>query len=69
MNKYISWDQIHNFVISPTLPLDDSTIRIARELSWTNQFSSVDIIPPWFSNLIYHLGMNNRPGGGRSSET
>jgi hypothetical protein len=24
---------------------------------WTNQdFSPVDIIPPWFSTLIYHLG-------------
>jgi hypothetical protein len=26
---------------------------IARELWWTNQkFSSVDIIPPWFSMLM-----------------
>jgi hypothetical protein len=31
--------------------------RIARELWWTNlEFSSVDIIPPWFSTVIYHLG-------------
>jgi hypothetical protein len=31
--------------------------RIARELWWTNQkFSSVDIIPPWFYMLLYHLG-------------
>jgi hypothetical protein len=30
---------------------------IARELWWTNQeFYLVDIIPPWFSMLIYHLG-------------
>jgi hypothetical protein len=27
--------------------------RLARELWWTNQeFSPVDIIPPWFSMLI-----------------
>jgi hypothetical protein len=30
--------------------------RIAREFRRTNQFSPVDIIPPWFSVLIYHLG-------------
>jgi hypothetical protein len=29
----------------------------------------VDIIPPWFSMLIHHLGINKRPVGGRSSET
>jgi hypothetical protein len=39
--------------------------RIAREFWWMNQeFSPVDIIPPWFSILIYHLG-----DGGCSSET
>jgi hypothetical protein len=31
--------------------------------------SPVNIIPPLLSMLIYHLGMNNRPGGGCSSET
>jgi hypothetical protein len=31
--------------------------RIARELWWKNQeFSSFDIIPPWFAMFIYHLG-------------
>jgi hypothetical protein len=31
--------------------------RIARELWWTNQdLFFVDIIPPWFSVLIYYLG-------------
>jgi hypothetical protein len=31
--------------------------RFARELCWTNQeFPSVDIIAPWFSMLINHLG-------------
>jgi hypothetical protein len=31
--------------------------RIARELWWMNQeFSSSDIILPWFSMLIFHLG-------------
>jgi hypothetical protein len=29
---------------------------------------SADIIPPRLSVLIYHLGMNNRPASGRSSE-
>jgi hypothetical protein len=29
---------------------------------------SADIIPPRFSMLIYHLGMNSRPVCGRSSE-
>jgi hypothetical protein len=43
--------------------------RIARELWWTIQeFYLPDIIPPWLSMLIY-LGTNNRPVGGRSSET
>jgi hypothetical protein len=43
--------------------------RIARELWLTNQeFSPVNIIPPWFSMFIYHLGMNIRPIGGCSSE-
>jgi hypothetical protein len=31
--------------------------------------SPVNIIPPWLSTLVYHLGMNNRPVSGRSSET
>jgi hypothetical protein len=31
-------------------------------------FYSVRIILPWLSILIYHLGMNNRPVSGRSSE-
>jgi hypothetical protein len=44
--------------------------RVARQLWWTNQdFSPVDIIPPQFSMLIYHLGMISRLVGGRSSET
>jgi hypothetical protein len=30
---------------------------IVIEIWWTNQeFSPVDIIPPWFSMLVYHLG-------------
>jgi hypothetical protein len=30
--------------------------RIARELWWANQeFSSVDMIPSYFSMFIYHL--------------
>jgi quinol-cytochrome oxidoreductase complex cytochrome b subunit len=31
--------------------------------------SPVDIVPPWFSMFMYHLGMNNWPVVGRSSET
>jgi hypothetical protein len=47
-----------------------TTGTIARELWWTNQkLFSPDIIPPWFYMLVYHLGVNNRPVGGRSSET
>jgi hypothetical protein len=43
--------------LPPALLLDDSACRIFKELWWINQeFSSVDIIPPWFSMLIYHLG-------------
>jgi hypothetical protein len=34
-----------------------TTGRNARELWWTNQeFSYFNIIPLWFSMLIYHLG-------------
>jgi hypothetical protein len=44
--------------------------RIVKELWRTNQeFSPADVIPPWFFVLIYHLGKNNRPVGGRSSDT
>jgi magnesium-transporting ATPase (P-type) len=32
-------------------------------------FFPVSVIPSWLSILIYHLGMNNRPDAGRSSET
>jgi hypothetical protein len=44
--------------------------RIARQLWWMNQeIFLVDNIPPWLSVLVYHQGMNNRSGGGHSSET
>jgi hypothetical protein len=43
------------FACSSCLLPDDSAGRIARELWWTNQFSSVNFIPPWFSMLMYHL--------------
>jgi hypothetical protein len=42
--------------VSPALLLDHSDGSIYRELWWTNQGFPVDIIPPWFSILIYHLG-------------
>jgi hypothetical protein len=36
--------------------LDDSAVRIARELWWKNQeFCPVEIISPWFFMLVYHL--------------
>jgi hypothetical protein len=42
--------------VPPALLLDYPAGRIARELWWMNQqFSPVDIIPTWFSLLIYHL--------------
>jgi hypothetical protein len=49
--------QINRFLrqVAPDLLLGDSAGRIARELWWTNQFSPVNIIPPWFCMLIYHL--------------
>jgi hypothetical protein len=33
------------------------------------RFYSINFIPLWFSVLIHHLEINNRPVGGRSSET
>jgi hypothetical protein len=33
------------------------------------RFSSVNIIPTGLHTHIFHLGMNNRPVGGHSSET
>jgi hypothetical protein len=45
------------FAHSSCLLPEDSAIRIARELWWMNQvFYLVDIIPPWFAMLMYHLG-------------
>jgi hypothetical protein len=56
--------------VSSALLPDDSACKIVRDIWWTNQdFSPVDNIPPWFSMIMYHLGMNNRPVGGCSSET
>jgi hypothetical protein len=43
--------------------------RIVRKIWWKNQqFFPVDIIPPWFSILIYTWGMNNRHVDGHSSQ-
>jgi hypothetical protein len=40
------------------LVLDESAGRFARELWWTSQeFSSVNIIPPRLSMLMYHLAL------------
>jgi hypothetical protein len=57
-------------VMPPALLLVDSAGRIVGEFWWSDQeFSPFDIIAPWFSMLVYHLGEENRPVGGRSSET
>jgi hypothetical protein len=52
--------QIHNFLhqVLPDLLLDDSTVRIARELCWTAEdFSPLDIIIHDFhAHRLYHLG-------------
>jgi hypothetical protein len=56
MNKDTSQDQILiPFAYSYWLLPDDSPIRIARELWWTNQEISSADIPPLFSMLTYHL--------------
>jgi hypothetical protein len=44
-------------------------VALAKVFLRVPRFSPVNIIPPWFSILIYHLGMNNRPVDGHSSET
>jgi hypothetical protein len=45
-----------SFPVSPTLLLNDSDGRSARELWWTKQESfPADIILPCFFMLIYHL--------------
>jgi hypothetical protein len=54
--------------VPPDFLPDGSAARIAKEFWRTNQeFSPVYIIPPRFSIITHHLGMNNRPNGGRSS--
>jgi hypothetical protein len=58
-NKETSKGQIHYFLrpVPPALLLDDSACSTVGELWWTNpEYSSVDIIPSWFSMLICHLG-------------
>jgi hypothetical protein len=44
-------------------------VALGHDLLRVLRLSPVDIIPPWLFVLIYHLGMNNRLVGGRSSET
>jgi hypothetical protein len=42
---------------SSCLLSDDSANRISRGVWWTNkEFSSVDIIPPWFYIPLRHVG-------------
>jgi hypothetical protein len=44
-------------------------VGFPTKLLWKNEFSPVNIISPWLSMLLITWGMNNRPVGGRSSET
>jgi hypothetical protein len=57
--------QIYQFLLLARpdfLLVDDSAGRVAREIWWTKEeFYPVDIIPPWFSMLIYHLGVIKKP--------
>jgi hypothetical protein len=58
MKKYFI-GKIQHFLRHVPLPalLDDYTGIFSGRLWWMNQeFSAVDIIPPWFSMLIHHLG-------------
>jgi hypothetical protein len=59
IKKSTSHGQIHKLLLQvpPDLLLGDSAGGTARKLWWTTQeFSLVDIISPWFSMFIYHLG-------------
>jgi hypothetical protein len=44
-------------------------VSLGQDFLRVRQLSPVYIISPWFSMLAYHLGINNRPVGGHSSET
>jgi hypothetical protein len=50
--------QIHNFLhkILPAFLTVASSGRISREMWWTNQFSLLDVIPPWYSTPMHHPG-------------
>jgi hypothetical protein len=54
MNRNTSQGHISSFP-SPISPACYDASRIARKLWWMNQFSSVNIILPWFSMFMYHL--------------
>jgi hypothetical protein len=62
-----------NSLFSPPFPLalllDECMWYCQRVLVDESGVFPVDIMPLWISMLIYHLGMNNRLVGGRSSET
>jgi hypothetical protein len=58
---FVPWSVHVGFMVD-TVALGQVYLRVLR-------FSPVNIIPPSLSVLVYRLGMNNRPIGGRSSET
>jgi hypothetical protein len=51
------------------MKLVTNILELGEAFSYFFGFPPVNIIPQWLSAVIYRLGMNNRPVGGRSSET
>jgi hypothetical protein len=57
VNRDTFQGQIHHFLRQFLLLSYQMTAgTIARELWWSNEEFPVNIIPPWFSILIYRLG-------------
>jgi len=72
MSSDNSEGQIHNFLRQFLLICCYMILLVGLPESALVEESGVfpvDIIPPWFSVLIYRLEANNRPVGDRSSET
>jgi hypothetical protein len=69
MNKDTSLGQINHFLrpVTSALLLDHSAGKVARELWWSEQEFSLPISFHACSYITW--GMNNRPVGGRSSQT
>jgi hypothetical protein len=64
--------KIHNFLCQVLLRCCWMALLVELPQSsgeGIESFSFLDIVPPWLSMLTYHVGVNKRPVGGRSSET